>query len=246
MNNNPIEKPVIDVSFEQSLTAPPNTGSQPHVFNTPISNDIESALSQLININEKNILHEPTCIICSDPNREEIEKKWAETTSHDEVKKLFKSRSSYSISKDIIDNHIRFHYEKGIKELQKVEYTNKIKRLNSVQLTTLDRIQLGLATLTERLMGINSITSNNDISATEIEQIKSAETARLMGAFNNLLKLQASIMGEMKDNGELIIIPSAMFIDVFNRAIIEAKTDAEKEAIKKILNNLANLNKKTQ
>ena len=237
---------ITDVPFEQSMTPPPSATPQQQSFVAESNNDIDNALAQLININEKNILHEPTCILCSDPHREEIEAKWSETTNHAEVKKLFNSRSSFPISKDIIENHFRFHFERGIKELQKVEYVNKIKRLNTIQLTTLDRLQLGLATLTERLMGINSITPTNDISYAETEQIKCAETSKLMGAFNNLLKLQASIMGEMKDSGELIVIPMNLFVDVFNKAILECKTDIEKEAIKKVLNALANLNKKTQ
>jgi len=233
-----------DVPFEQSMTPPPKEEIQS--FSPPEAGDIDEALAQLININEKNVYHEPTCMICSDPHREELEKKWADTTNHEEVKKLFKSRSDFPVSKDVIDNHMRFHYERGVRGLQLIEYANRIKRLSGVQLTTLDRIHLGLSTITERLAGINSITPNNDISAAEIEQIKSAETARLMGTFNNLLKLQASIMGEMKDSGELIIIPMKSFVDVFNKAIIEAKTQAERAAIKRVLDDLGSLNKKTQ
>lgn len=235
-----------DVSFEQSMTPPPASQAEIKTFVPNESNDIDNALAQLININEKNVYHEPTCIICSDAHREELEKKWAETTNSEEVKKLFLTRSNFPISKDVVDNHMRFHYERGIKELQKIEYANRIKRLSNVQLTTLDRIHLGLSTITERLAGINSITPNNDMSAAEVEQIKSSETARLMSSFNNLLKLQAAIMGEMKDSGELIIIPMKAFIDVFNKAIIEAKTQAERTAIKKVLDDLGNLNRKTQ
>jgi len=233
-----------DVPFEQSMTPPEQNNIQN--FAPPDSSDVDDALAQLININEKNIYHEPTCIICSDPHRDDLEKKWADTTNYEEVKKLFKARSDFSISKDVIDNHMRFHYERGIKGIQLKEYAYRIKRLSNVQLTTLDRIHLGLSTITERLAGINSITPNNDISAAEIEQMKSAETARLMGSFTNLLKLQAAIMGEMKDNGELIVIPMKSFVDVFNKAIVESKTQAERTAIKKVLDDLGNLNKKTQ
>lgn len=236
---------VSDVAFEQSMT-PPEPPNHTNNFTSNEDNYIDNALAQLININEKNIYHEPTCIICSDPHREELEKKWTETTNAEEVKALFKTRSSFPISKDVVENHMRFHYERGVKELQKIEYANRIKRLTNVQLTTLDRIHLGLATITERLAGINSITPNNDISQAEIEQMKSTETARLMTAFNNLLKLQATIMGEMKDSGELIIIPMKSFVDVFNKALVEAKTQEERLAIKKVLDDLGNLNKKTQ
>lgn len=237
---------ITDVPFEQSMTPPPESQAEIDTFAPSGSNDIDNALAQLININEKNVYHEPTCIICSDAHREDLEKKWAETTNHEEVKKLFLTKSTFPISKDIIDNHMRFHYERGIKELQKIEYANRIKRLSNVQLTTLDRIHLGLSTITERLSGINSITPNNDVSAVEVEQIKSSETARLMSSFNNLLKLQAAIMGEMKDSGELIIIPMKSFIEVFNKAIVESKTQAERIAIKKVLDDLGNLNRKTQ
>ena len=190
--------------------------------------------------------YEPTCLICSSSNREEIEKKWLECKNFEETIKVFKSKNSMAISNDIIDNHMRFHYDKGVKELQKIEYTNRIQRLNSVELTTLDRIRMGLSMLTERLMGINSITPDNDTGIPEIEKIKSAETSRIMGSFNQLLKLQAGILGEMKSNGELIMIPRQIFVDTFNKAITESKSNEERETIKKLLTSLAEISKKTQ
>ena len=48
----------------------------------------------------------------------------------------------------------------------------QIKRINSnYNLTTLDSIKMGLAAITERLMGINSISPNEDVCLTEIERI---------------------------------------------------------------------------
>jgi hypothetical protein len=67
-----------------------------------------------------------------------------------------------------------------------------------------------------------------------------------MSVLNNLLKLQASILGEMKLSGELITIPSSQFVNVFNDALLDAKTDREKQIIKDILTKLANINKKSQ
>jgi len=141
---------------------------------------------------------------------------------------------------------MRFHFDRGVKELQKVEYADKIRRISSIELTTLDRIRFGLATIDERIVGINSIIPNDDINMAEIEQMKSVEVARLMGAYNNLLKLKSNIMGEMVHQGDLIIMPKQSFIEVFNRAITEAKNEDEKSSIMKLLTNLSELNRKTQ
>ena len=234
---------------EDSMSQPPDQTPirAIHSICTPqSSHNIEESLIQLINLNDSSILHEPTCIICSSPHREELEKKYVETKNTGDVKKLFKTKSELPLSSDIIENHMRNHYERGIKELQKIEYVNKIKRLNTVEMTTLDRIRLALSVITERLMGINSITPTNDLSSAEVEKIKSSETSRLMIAFNNLLKLQASIMGEMQSSGELIILPRQDFINIFNKAIIEAKTNEEQSVLQKLLLDLADLGKKTQ
>jgi len=233
-----------DNNKEESMTPPPNVEASREDFYPTIPSDVENVLGQLVNLNSDNILHEPTCLICSSLYRKDIEDMWLAIKNHDDVKAAFKDR--IQISNDVIDNHMRNHHDRGIKELQKVEYINRIRRLSSVELTTLDRIRMGLAALTERLAGINSITPSGDMSSAETEKIKSMETSRLMSTFNQLLKLQASIMGEMKSNGELIIIPRQSFINLFNEALTDASTDKEKEVIKGILSKLADLSKVTQ
>ena len=212
--------------------------------------DLEDIMWQMINLNDQNVMHEPTCAICSCAHREEVEKKFLENPSSpnclEETKKVFKTKSNIVISNDIVVNHMRHHYDKGVKELQKIEYVNKIKRLNSVELTTLDRIRGSLSAIEERMLGINSIIPSGDVSVIEIEKIKSAETSKLMMSKVQLLKLQASIMGEMKNNGELIIIPRQSFVSIFNTAIAQAQNNEERELIKRLLMNLADQNKKTQ
>jgi len=203
--------------------------------------ELEKTLSQAINLTEDNILHEPTCLICSSPYRTEIEDKWHETKSHVEVKNILKGRSKAKISSDVIDNHIRFHYERGIKQLQIKEYVDKIKRYSTSDLTTLDRIKFALSALTERIVEINAITPSGDYSAADIEKIKSAEVTKLMNAYGKFTKMQADIMGEMKDTGDLISIPKTAFINFFNRAITEAETEVEKDIVNKILTQLASL-----
>ena len=67
-----------------------------------------------------------------------------------------------------------------------------------------------------------------------------------MNCFNQLLKLQATLMGEMKSGGQLIILPREPFINIFNETIAEAVSDDQKEVIKTILSKLLNLSKATQ
>lgn len=210
------------------------------------NDDIDRTLSQLINLS-KDILHEPTCIICSSPYRQEIEEQWVKCDKKmQELKDFMKQKGISDMSNEIIENHMIFHLAGGIKEIQKIEYSDKIKRLNSVNLTTLDRIKLCLSALTERLMGINSIVPSGNYSPEDIERIKSSETTKLMASFERLLKLQASIMGEMKSQGEVIVLPKNQFVNFFNDILINAKNQDEKQIVKKILDGLGGLSKMIQ
>jgi len=211
------------------------------------ADDIDAALAQLTNLNEKNILHEPTCLICNSPYREDAEKKWVESDkSHQEIKDMFKNRGNIELSDNVIDNHMEFHFNRGgITELQKIEYIDRIKRHSTVDLTTLDRLKMCLSALNERLIGINSITPDQNTSMVEIQKIKSVETSRIMTAVNQLLKLYATIKGEMKSSGELIILPRDPFIQIFHQVINES-SPGEVEVVRKIMSKLLELDKSIQ
>lgn len=211
------------------------------------SEEVERLMSQAINLSENDVYHEPTCIICSSPYRDEIEQQLLiEKKSNKEVIKLIKDKTGSSIGDNIVSNHASHHMTSGVRERVKVEYLNRVKRLNSPNITTLEKISLSYAVIMERLMGINSIVPNGEESVAKIEQIKSTETNRLMGTLNNLLKLQASILGEMKTSGELVYIPTNEFILVFRDALRSAKTDRERELINGLLDKLESLARKTQ
>jgi hypothetical protein len=211
------------------------------------NDDVSNALSQLININENNVFHEATCLICGSPYRNDIEELHQKNApkKYAEIKELLKTKSNLNISDSVIDNHMQFHFGDGVRELQKVEYINKLKRLNSVNLTTLDRISLGFAAISERLSAINSMVPDNETSRVSIEKIKSSETVKLTNTLTQLLKLQASMLGELKSNGELIILPRDPFIELFNETISQA-TPEQKLVIKTILNKLLTLSKIAQ
>jgi hypothetical protein len=241
-------------SSQVTPAPPPDTSIQITSKAAPIANAVvetnqydqavDRLLSQVINLSPDNILHEPTCEICRAAHREEVEQKWADTKSYEDVRKILRDKCNIpNLSKSVIQNHMMYHVDRAIREIQKIEYVNRIKRLNSFNLSTLERIRLGMSAITERLMGVNSIVPDNATSASEIEKIKTQETARLMTSLNQLLKLQAEILGEMKSSGELVTIPRDEFIRVFNEAILEAKTDEQRDTIKDILNKLAAINK---
>jgi len=203
--------------------------------------ELEKTLSQALNISVDNILHEPTCIVCSSPYREQIEEKWIETKDYQQVKNVVQGSAKNKFSRAVIDNHMQFHFEGGIKQLQIKEYVDKIKRFSTSDLTTFDRIQFALAAITERIIGVNAITPSVDYSEADIEKIKSGELTKLMGAYGKFTKMQADLMGEMKDTGDLISIPKLAFINFFNKALTDASTEDEKETINKILTQLASL-----
>jgi len=207
--------------------------------------DIGRLLGQVININEDKIIHEPTCPICSSPFRSDIEREYLDKKSASEARKLFKSKTGQDLDLGAFNNHMRSHIESDV-EIQKVEFSNRVKRLYDQNLTTIDRIQMGLSVLTERLVGINSISPTSSESLADIEKIKTSETSRLMNSYQGLLKLQAQILGEMKSSGELMTIPQKEFINIFITAMQSAKTEKERDIIKNILDKIEALAKKTQ
>ena len=52
------------------------------------SNNIDNLLAQAINLSDDNILHEPTCDLCSLPCRKELEEIWESSASITSVKAL--------------------------------------------------------------------------------------------------------------------------------------------------------------
>jgi hypothetical protein len=210
------------------------------------SDQVDKLLAQAVNLSDGMVLHEPTCVICSSPYREEVEQKYLVTKSYSESIKLFKEKSGLEVNKSIIENHMRFHYDRAIRELQKVEYIDRIKRYTGQSLTTLDRISICFSIISERLMGINSVIPSEDESVAQIEKLKSAETSRLMGQLKDLLKLQAAILGEMKTSGELITVPANDFINIINDALSKAKTDGERKLVKDILGKLDAISRRAQ
>jgi hypothetical protein len=238
-----------EVSSQESMAAPEIVSAPIQPLNAPSTYASEEAtriLGQLVNISESGILHEPTCMLCSSPFRDELEQKYIETKQLKDVKKLLEEKTQITVPRSVIENHMLYHYNREVQEHQKREYIDRINRLSDQNLTTLSGIGLCLAALTERLMGINSIVPAGDLGVAEIERIKSSETSRLMASYNQLLKLKANILGEMKTSGELVTIPRRDFVQIFQEALVNAKADREREAINSILSSLTDVSKSMQ
>lgn len=201
---------------------------------------VEKILSQAVNLNESMLMHESTCPICSSSYRAEAEALYFDNNMDWQgVKELIENNEGRTISKDVVENHIRYHTEKGIRELQKMEYIDRIKRLNTKGCSTLERISLLSSILLERIIDVNSITPDGENTSADIAKIKSSETNKLVNSYNSLLKLQAGILGEMKSSGDVVSIPREAFINLFTEAITrKAQTDRERKIIQDLLDNL--------
>lgn len=208
------------------------------------SDQVDKLFAQGVNLSNGMVLHEPSCEICSSSHREDVEQAYLTTKDYNQTAALFKQLSGHNVNKSIVENHMRFHYDRAIREIQKVEYIDRIKRYSGQNLTTLDRISICFSILSERLMGINSVIPAEDESVAQIEKLKSSETARLMGQLKDLLKLQAAILGEMKSSGELITIPTNDFINIINEALAQARTESERQLVKDILGKLDALSRR--
>jgi hypothetical protein len=199
---------------------------------------VDKMLSNAIKLSSDSQMHEPTCPICCSPLRTEAEDLWDQNSrTVQPIKDLFKSKSGLKVSAEIIRHHMKNHKDAS-QELRKVEFIDDVRRLYNTEATTLDEIKLCLSIITSQIMSINSLGPSHDHSAAEIQKLKSAETNKLMGTYSNLIKLRAQILGEMKDNGEIISIPRDKFIRVFNEAVAEAQNDRETQIIMGILNGL--------
>lgn len=205
---------------------------------------IDESIAQLIDLSDSGIIHEPTCLLCSSPYREEIENKWVDSKqSYSLVKDFIREKTGFDISKAIVENHMIYHLNRGTKEIQKGEYANKIKRLNDNPLSSMDLLNLGIAALQERLIGVNSLTPGGDFAIADIEKIKTQETTRITAGMTQLVKMQDAILNDMKKNGEILSVAKQPFIKIFNEALIDAKTDAERNLINDILDKISALSK---
>jgi hypothetical protein len=216
---------------------PLNTGGQ-----------IDSLLSQLVIISDDDVIHEPTCYVCSSPFRREIEAKWLDTKLNvKDTLAFIEEKTSKKLSSAVLENHMYHHLSDfEIRELKKREYIDRVQRGASSHLTNLDRIEIDLTILDEQILAINSITPQGDETQAQIEKVKSTETVKLITARSNLLKFKSKLMGEIESAGGLIKIPTDDFVSIINTALSSAENERERKLVKFILDQLNSISRKSQ
>jgi len=238
-NTTPLENPQENASEIQEVEA----------NDVVISNgasEIDEVLESGVNIGEDGVFVEPSCSICKSPYREELEEAWLSTRMVSAVVKVFEEKGTKKVpSTFVIENHMVNHLgHSSIAEIQRREYTTRIKSIKKDGLSTLDQIAMMSSMITENILNVNSITPSGNETKADIAKLKSAETTKLVARLESLCKLRASILGEMLGEGDLIYLPTEEFVKIFNRAIVDNQGKPEvQEAIKNLLGDLQNIGK---
>jgi ferritin-like metal-binding protein YciE len=143
---------------------------------------------------------------------------------------------------EVIRHHIKNHLDRAEAELRKVETINKISALNSVRVSTLDQLQLLIATCMERLMSVAEMQAPTPALRNAVESQKNKDSAMIMKTMQGLLALRAEIMGEMKGRGELISVPIDKWREIWTRSLAGLQTKEEKMLVIGIMEELTKAN----
>jgi len=208
-----------------------------------IPSKFRELLGAVIKINDSGVFVEPSCPLCISKNRLEAETIFLKTPQfqndkYDKALQLLVEKGEpYSI--DVVKNHCNNHINQGESQLRKIEYINTIDLISSSKMSTLEELDICLASLKERLIEINKIVGDSRTSKIEAEVIKSNIVTQISKSFSSLLKLRSELLGEMKQTGEMILIDRRKFKQIFNDALDAAKNEDEKNVIVSLLKNLS-------
>lgn len=198
---------------------------------------MEDFLSKMVNLSSSGIYYEPDCPICRSDHREKSEKMWLDTRNADSIRQFFLDKG-HSYTTPVIKNHMEGHLDQSQDEIRRKEYINKITLLfNSGKVSTIDRIDMALTSLQERLVAVNAI-SDQSKPLSEIEKLKSDTTCKITSSMDKLLKLRADMLGEMKKDGEAFSINKQEFVDTFKRLLEESPTDEDRLVVNRVFSEL--------
>lgn len=204
---------------------------------------VRDLFSAVIKLNNTGVFHEPTCSLCANKYRFEIEEFFLKIPQYETDKfaktKAFIESKGENITIDVIKNHCGHHIDQGASQLRKIEYIETLDNLSSVKMSTLEECDLMVAALKERMLEISKLAPDHRTSRVEIEEIKSNVVNQISKSISNLLVLRAKLLGEMKENGEVIIIQRNKFKIAFNNALNRVKTDEERNIVVDLLKDLS-------
>lgn len=198
---------------------------------------LERFLFSQVSLNKEGQYFEQNCPLCNSQKRAEAEDKWLKSRNADEILEYLKSIGEPSPI-TVIKNHMEYHLDQAYQELRKREQINKTITLLKMPLDTLTRVELSLSAIMERLMSISSV-EDSSISSSELEKLKDEQTCKLVTAQTKLIEIRANLMGEMKNDGDLLSVRKEDFSKIFAEILQEFKGEEARRIINRILEKFA-------
>jgi hypothetical protein len=173
--------------------------------------------------------------------RKRAEKEWTDSRNADTVSHIFTDAGEkYTIP--VIKHHMEHHLGSSGEELRKREYIHRISLLNSSGLSTLDKLEMTLTALNERLVSINAL-EDPEVPAATVEKLKTDSTCKITATMEKLLRFRADMLGEMKAHGEVFTIAKSAYINLFESLMGECSTENEKAFVNRIFSKLQSISK---
>jgi hypothetical protein len=198
--------------------------------------DLGEFLGRMVNLNDAGVFHEPKCQICRSTHRRQAEQEWLTSRDAEQIRQSFIDKGeTYSIP--VVKNHMEFHLDQSQVELRKREYIDRVLALSRNPVTTLDRLEVALAAVQERLVSASAL-EDPCAAASVVEKIKSDATCKLTATMSVLLKFRAEMLGELRQNGEVFTVNKQAFGQLFGKLLSECVTDEEKLVVNKVFGEL--------
>jgi len=194
---------------------------------------LERFLLSQVSLNKEGKYFERDCPICNSQIRLESEEKWLKSRNADEILEFLKSKGE-PCPITVIKNHMEFHLDQAYLELRKREYINKIIALSQMSLDTMTRVEMSLAAISERLMTISAM-EDPDLTPGDLEKLKDEQTCKLIATQTKLIEIRASLMGEMKNDGDLLSVRKEDFSKIFADVLHEFKSEEARRIVNRIL-----------
>jgi hypothetical protein len=201
-------------------------------------NSMNEFMLRMVNLSDTGVFHEPSCPICSSDHRNKAERMWIDTRNAASIQQFFIDKGKKGLSIPIIKNHMESHLDQSQDEIRRREYLEKLIAINdSGKVSTIDRIDMALTALNERLVAINAVADQTK-PISEVEKIKSDTTCKITGSMDKLFKLRAEMLGEMKRDGEAFSINKMEFVNMFKSLLEASPTEEERLVVNKVFNEL--------
>jgi disulfide oxidoreductase YuzD len=200
--------------------------------------NLNDFMLRMVNLNNSGIFHEPNCHICASEHRAKSEKMWLDTRNAESIRQFFIDKGVNTLTIPMIKNHMESHLDQSQEEIRKREYIDKLISINDGgKVSTIDRLDMALTTLNERLVSINALVDACK-PLSEVEKIKADLTCKITGSMDRLFKLRAEMLGEMRRDGEAFAINKREFVETFKSLLDGASTEEEKFIINKVFSEL--------